>query len=66
MVKIRLNAGASFRVARRYKPYDVSFNELNDKVFFEGKFDGYSKLIGDNLIHHRKIEIEKEDIGYIC
>ena len=49
----------SFRVARRYKPYDVSFKEADDKVLFEGKFDGYAKLIGDNLIHHRKIEIEK-------
>ncbi len=48
-----------FRVARRYKPYDVSFKDVDDKVFFEGKFGGYAKLIGDNLIHHRKIEIEK-------
>ena len=48
-----------FRVARRYKPYDLSFKEIDDKVFFEGKFGGYAKLIGDNLVHHRKIEIEK-------
>ena len=48
-----------FRVARRYIPHDVSFVEKDDKVFFEGKFDGYSRLIGDDLNHQRKIEIDK-------
>ena len=49
-----------FRVARRYEPCDVLFKEVNEKVFFEGKFDGYAKLIGDYLIHHRKIILDKE------
>jgi uncharacterized heparinase superfamily protein len=48
----------SFRVARRFEPIDVRFNDLGDKVLFEGKFDGYSKLLGDNLIHQRSIKIE--------
>jgi len=51
----------SFRVARRYKPYDVSFIEKDGKVFFQGKFGGYSKLIGDDLVHHRKLEIGKNE-----
>lgn len=50
----------SFRVARRYKPYDVVFREIVGKTFFEGKFDGYSKIIGDNLIHQRKIMLDKD------
>ena len=49
----------SFRVSRRYKPFDVLFQENNDAVFFEGKFGGYAELIGDNLVHHRKVEIDK-------
>ena len=50
----------SFRVAKRYKPYDVTFNEDKATVLFEGKFNGYKSLIGDELIHHRKIEINKD------
>ena len=51
---------ASFRVARRFAPHDVSFtrnetaqNETQSK--FEGTFSGYSRLIGDGIVHRRLI-----------
>ena len=48
-----------FRVARRYYPENLKYEENDSSFVFEGKFYGYAKLIGDNLIHKRNIEIEK-------
>lgn len=54
----------SFRVARRYNPeikivkHSLSQDHKMD-FLFEGQFDGYSKLIGDNINHTRKIEISQ-------
>jgi len=45
----------NFRVARRYKPYDVEFKNNVSQSRFSGYFNGYAKLIGDNIIHHREI-----------
>lgn len=55
----------SFRVARRYEPFDIKSDEDGDRFSFEGKFGGYSELIGDNLIHHREIEFEKKTSSLI-
>ncbi len=49
----------TFRVARRYEPYNVKFNATDGTIMFEGEFDGYSRLIGDNIVHKRNIEINK-------
>ncbi|PYT09327.1 MAG: heparinase, partial [Acidobacteria bacterium] len=49
-----------FRVARRFAPFAVSFRANNGKVLFEGSFDGYAHLLGDGIIHHRRIEIDPE------
>jgi len=46
----------SFRVARRYAPRDVSFESRTDRSIFEGTFDGYAHLIGDQIEHRRRIE----------
>lgn len=43
----------SFRVARRYRPEDVSFTETDLEAVFAGNFRGYSKLIGDSILHRR-------------
>lgn len=43
----------SFRVARRYKPKNIEFDLSRNDFRFSGEFDGYSKLIGDNLLHNR-------------
>ncbi|MGE5364352.1 MAG: heparinase II/III family protein [Bacteroidota bacterium] len=49
-----------FRVARRYKPESVSFIESADGIKrFSGKFTGYSKLIGDSLVHTRTVELNE-------
>ncbi len=50
----------AFRVARRYKARDVSFDEDEGGFYFSGIFDGYSELIGDNLVHRRIIEARKD------
>ncbi len=45
----------SFRVARRFAPYAVSFDEANEGCQFSGQFDGYGKLIGDSITHQRNV-----------
>jgi uncharacterized heparinase superfamily protein len=49
----------SFRVARRYRPRDVSFEKQGARSVFEGKFDGYAQLIGDGIEHCRHIEADE-------
>lgn len=44
---------AGFRVARRAKPYDISFERRDGEIVLESKHDGYRRLRG-NAIHHRK------------
>ncbi len=51
----------SHRVARRYKPFIESFEQSSDGIKFRGRFDGYAKLIGDNLIHNREIICQTKD-----
>ena len=50
----------SFRVGRRYAPYDVSFGKTGYRSRFQGSFDGYARLIGDDLVHHRVITCDEE------
>ena len=51
----------SFRVARRYKPYDVSYREEEGCRVFKGSYAGYSKLIGDGIVHHRIMSIDPDN-----
>jgi uncharacterized heparinase superfamily protein len=44
-----------FRVARRFDPKDVAFTTSEAGSSFEGSFDGYAKLIGDGIVHHRRV-----------
>ncbi|WP_259057428.1 heparinase II/III family protein [Salinibacter ruber] len=46
----------SFRVARRYPPRDISLTQKGGQSRFEGCFDGYTQLIGDQISHRRCIE----------
>ncbi len=50
----------SFRVARRYAPYDVSFAKTGYRSQFQGSFGGYAKLIGDGIIHKRVVICDEE------
>jgi len=50
----------SFRVARRYAPYNVSFRRDADGCRFEGTFDGYAHLIGDEIVHRRVVNGDDE------
>ena len=45
----------SFRVARRYAPFNVSSRRDADGCRFEGTFDGYAHLIGDEIVHRRVV-----------
>ncbi|MBL1215444.1 MAG: alginate lyase family protein [Ignavibacteriae bacterium] len=49
----------SFRVARRYEPKSISFEISESGFVFSGFYDGYSKLIGQNIIHERTIKLNK-------
>jgi uncharacterized heparinase superfamily protein len=51
----------SFRVARRFTPGDVSFTTTGEDSRFEGRFDGYATLIGDNISHQRRIRTDRND-----
>jgi uncharacterized heparinase superfamily protein len=50
----------SFRVGRRYPPFDVRFVKTGPLSRFQGSFDGYAKLIGDRIRHHRSIVCDEE------
>jgi len=54
-----------FRVARRYYPENIKYEEQASRFVFEGVYTGYGKLIGDNLIHKRTVEIEKDSFQII-
>ena len=48
----------SFRVARRAAPHDVSWTETEHGAVFEGTYNGYARLIGDQLIHRRRLTMD--------
>lgn len=59
----------SFRVARRYPPEAVKFEQNGSSSRFQGEFGGYAKLLGDRIRHRRNIvcdgdkgEIEVRDV----
>jgi len=49
---------ASFRVARRYPPENVMFTEDDAGSTFAGTFRGYGKLLGDGLVHRRRVAVQ--------
>lgn len=51
----------SFRVARRYSPSKVSFNQKGGQSQFVGHFDGYTHLIGDGIEHRRRIDADQNE-----
>jgi uncharacterized heparinase superfamily protein len=53
-----------FRIGRRFMPSDVKIIERNGEIIFNGKFTGYEKLIGDNLIFIRTIKISKDSVEF--
>lgn len=48
----------SFRVARRFPPEDVDFRTVDGTSTFTGRFSGYAELIGDGIVHLRKLEAD--------
>lgn len=51
----------SFRVARRYPPKDVRFERTAEGATFKGSFDGYARLIGDDIVHRRHLRLDMEN-----
>lgn len=51
----------SFRTARRYPPENIKFERRGGRILFSGEFRGFSKLIGDNLMHKRSVIISSAD-----
>lgn len=53
----------SFRVARRFAPV-VEGAEVLDRGFrFAGRFEGYSELVGDGVVHHRVLSCDRDGSG---
>jgi len=50
----------SFRVARRFRPDAGSFEKDGNSARFQGLFNGYAKLIGDDILHRRTIHFSGE------
>lgn len=55
----------SFRVARRYPPRDVRAVNVAEGWVFEGSFDGYAALLGDDLVIKRRVEASPEKIEIV-
>ncbi len=51
----------SFRVARRFPPKNVRATRTLGRLEVEGDFDGWSILIGDQLRHHRTIQLDGDN-----
>jgi len=49
----------SFRVARRAAPHDVAWHVNSGGAQFEGTFSGYADVIGDDISHRRRIQIDE-------
>lgn len=54
--KDQIECWSSFRVARRFKPYDVHIQREGAKTILSAQYAGYSKLIGDKIVHKRIFE----------
>ena len=48
-----------FRVARRSAPSDIRFEQRDGVSAFSGTFVGYSKLVGDGIVHRREMRYEQ-------
>lgn len=51
----------SFRVARRAAPDEVSFEQKDGRSVFRGRFGGHAQLIGDGIVHRRRLMIDDEE-----
>jgi len=51
---------SSFRVARRAKPFDLRFAEVDGRIIVSCSHDGYQRLPG-GLVHHREWQFGSED-----
>ncbi len=50
----------SFRVARRYAPYNISMLTNDSGFLFEGEYNGFSEIIGDGIVCRRTIRYSKK------
>ncbi len=55
----QVEAWGAFKYGKIFNPSDVKINERNNEFIFNGIFDGYSKLISDDLIFNRTIKASK-------
>lgn len=50
----------AFRVARRDAPRKVQWERSGSGVEFKGIFNGYRQVLGDELSHHRHLEVDTD------
>ena len=51
----------AFRVGRRWQPDDVVFASDGGQTRFDGIYGGYAHLIGDKIVHQRKILVNEKE-----
>ncbi len=51
---------SAFRVARRGYTKIVKFEDKGDSILLEAQYDGYSKVLGQKMVHIRKLIINKK------
>ncbi len=51
----------SFRVARRFRPRQVRFEQEGRRSTFEGSFFGYAGLLGDGIMHRRRVVVDEAE-----
>jgi len=51
----------AFRVARRDEPQNIRWRRCDEGAVFEGRYDGYQTLIGDDIVHKRRIAVDLEE-----
>ena len=52
----------AFRYGRIFNPFDVNIIEQGNEILISGKFDGYNKFIGDDLLFSRIVRINKNTV----
>ena len=61
----QLEVWGEFRVGRRARPFGVTFDEAPFGFGFAGTFSGYRQVIGDDVVHHRRVDLEKSTLRIV-
>ncbi len=58
----QVEAWGAFRYGKFFNPYDIKITEQKNEILFNGSFDGYGKLIGDDLLLSRSVRVNRNTV----